>query len=79
MTNIYKNVTSSKEIGEIIREARKQIKMKQAEAAGLCGVGTRFFSELENGKNTLHVGKVLEVLKKFGLIVGIKKRGANDE
>ena len=79
MKNLYKNVASSKEIGEIIRQARKQVKMKQAEAAGLCGVGTRFFSELENGKNTLHIGKVLDVLKKFGLIVGIKKRETNDE
>lgn len=63
------------EIGRIVREARKRAGLRQAQAAALCSVGTRFLSDLENGKPTLHLGKVLQVLKGFGLSVIIKRKG----
>ena len=72
-------VKDPKEIGVFIRQARKQAKLKQAEAAAMCGVGTRFLSDLENGKLTLHLGKTLQVLKAFGLVVLLKKRGLVDD
>lgn len=62
------------EIGHAVREARKRAGLKQAQAAALCGVGTRFLSDLENGKPTLHLGKVLQVLKGFGLLMIIKRK-----
>lgn len=61
-------------IGRAVREARTRTGLKQAQAAALCGVGTRFLSDLENGKPTLHLGKVLQVLKGFGLMVVIKRK-----
>jgi y4mF family transcriptional regulator len=63
-----------KEIGQIIRKKRKEYGLTQTEAAGLCNVGTRFLSELENGKPTLRVGKVLHVLDCFGFLVTITHR-----
>lgn len=62
------------EIGKIVRQARKQAGLRQAQAAALCGVGTRFLSDLENGKPTLHLGKVMKVLHGFGLRIIIKRR-----
>lgn len=62
------------DIGVIVRQARKEAGLKQAQAAALCGVGTRFLSELENGKPTLRLGKVLKVLHGFGLLVLVKRR-----
>lgn len=62
------------EIGRFVLEARTRAGLKQAQAAALCGVGTRFLSDLENGKPTLHLGKVLQVLKGFGLRVIIKRK-----
>jgi y4mF family transcriptional regulator len=62
------------EIGRIVQHARKQAGLRQAQAAALCGVGTRFLSDLENGKPTLHLGKVLKVLHGFGLRVIIKRK-----
>lgn len=62
------------EIGRIVRQARKHAGLRQAQAAALCGVGTRFLSDLENGKPTLHLGKVLQVLQGFGLRVIIKRK-----
>ena len=67
------------EIGKIVRQARKQTGLRQAQAAALCGVGTRFLSDLENGKTTLHLGKVIKVLHGFGLRVIIKSKGFSDE
>ena len=72
-------VRDPKEIGALVRQARKQAKLKQAEAAAMCGVGTRFLSDLENGKQTLHLGKTLRVVKAFGLTVLIKKKELTDE
>ena len=72
-------VRDPKEIGAWVRQARKQAKLKQAEAAAMCGVGTRFLSDLENGKPTLHLGKTLQVVKAFGLTVLIKKKELTDE
>jgi y4mF family transcriptional regulator len=71
-------VKNPKDLGALVRQARKQAKLKQAEAAAMCGVGTRFLSDLENGKPTLHLGKTLQVLKAFGLVTLIKKKELAD-
>ncbi|VAW75858.1 hypothetical protein MNBD_GAMMA12-635 [hydrothermal vent metagenome] len=62
------------DIGELVRSKRKQDKLTQAETSALCNVGTRFLSELENGKSTLELGKVLQVLSCLGLELSISKR-----
>jgi y4mF family transcriptional regulator len=55
-----------KEIGRLIRQARKKQGFTQKEAAGYLNVGVRFLSELENGKPTLQTEKVIEVLTQLG-------------
>jgi len=66
-------------IGKAIRQRRQEMDITQAEAAALCKVGTRFLSELENGKATLHLGKVLQVLRAFGLVILLKRKGMINE
>lgn len=63
------------EFAQKVRSQRKSAGLTQAEAAALCGVGTRFLSELENGKHSLHIGKVLQVLAGLGLTCHIQPRG----
>ena len=67
-------VADLKSIGALLRTKRKQLRLTQSDAAGLCNVGTRFISELENGKTTMHFEKVLKVLNRFGFTFGIRKR-----
>jgi transcriptional regulator with XRE-family HTH domain len=43
------------------------LKMTQADASALCNVGIRFLSELENGKPTLQIDKVLKVANFFDI------------
>lgn len=59
-------VATSADIGKEVRSRRKELGLTQAEAAGLCNTGIRFFSELENGKPTLEIDKVLNVLNMLG-------------
>ncbi len=67
-------VKKVEEIGKLIRDERKKNSLKQAECAELCGVGVRFFSELENGKPTLEVDKVLRVLAIMGFEIKMEKK-----
>lgn len=60
-------IIEPKDISKIVRERRKQLNITQAECATFCGVGNRFFSELENGKESLHIGKVFTVLHMLGI------------
>lgn len=57
----------TKSLGKAIREHRKSMGLSQLDAAGLCGVGERFLSELERGKPTAELGKALQVLNRLGL------------
>jgi y4mF family transcriptional regulator len=61
------------QIAEAIRAARKHHQMTQAELAGLSGTGLRFVSELERGKPTVALNKVLAVLATLGLRLHIDR------
>ncbi|MBC7657312.1 MAG: helix-turn-helix transcriptional regulator [Frankiaceae bacterium] len=50
-----------------VRSARQHHQMTQARLAGLSGTGLRFISELERGKPTLALNKVVAVLSALGL------------
>jgi y4mF family transcriptional regulator len=73
----YGIIDSPQRLGRTIREKRKADGLTQAEAAGLCGVGIRFLSELERGKAGAELGKVLQVLRGLGLVVTIAPRGGS--
>ena len=66
---MYSNVEikDTKALGKLIRQHRKAMGLTQLDAAGLCGVGERFLSELERGKPTASLGKTVQVLKRLGL------------
>jgi len=53
-----------------VKEKRKAVKLTQAELAEKAGVGLRFIREMEQGKETLRLDKVNQVLQLFGYEVG---------
>ena len=73
----YGKITTPEELGRIIRHKRKETGVLQEIAAGMAGVGTKFLSQLENGKETAELGKTLQVLRKMGLEVYIFPRTAD--
>lgn len=72
--SLEKRVSLPAEIGMVVRDARKRTGLSQKEAASMCNVGTRFLSDLENGKPSIHLGKTMRVLRAFGLVVILKKK-----
>jgi HTH-type transcriptional regulator / antitoxin HipB len=76
-TATYGKVTTAGDIGRIIRAKRNETGVRQEVAAGMSEVGTKFLSQLENGKETAELGKTLRVLRKLGLNVYIYPRSAD--
>ncbi len=60
-------ITSPADIGTAVRRARKAASLRQDDLAGLAGVGTRFLIELEAGKPTMRLDKLLAVLGTLGI------------
>ena len=54
-------------VGKRIRELRRAQGITQAQLAGLANTGIRFIGDLENGKETCHIGKMLRVLSALGV------------
>jgi HTH-type transcriptional regulator / antitoxin HipB len=55
------------DIGKLIRETRKNLGVTQRNLALTSGTGLRFIIELEKGKETCEIGKVLTVLRTLGI------------
>ena len=63
-------------IAEFVKTKRKALKMTQVVLADRAGVGLRFIRDLEQGKTTLRLDKVNQVLSMFGgeVVVGEMSR-----
>ena len=58
-------------IADFIKAKRKQLKLTQPELAEKAGVGLRFLRVLENGKASVRMDKVNQVLALFGATAGV--------
>lgn len=65
--NMRENLT---DLSKHIKLKRKQNKLTQPELALKAGVGLRFVRDLEQGKSTLRMDKVNDVLRLFGETLG---------
>ncbi len=66
------------ELSILVKEKRKVLKISQIELAEKAGVGLRFVRELEQGKKTLRLDKVNQVLILFGYQLGPVKTVKGD-
>lgn len=73
-----KKINKISELGVYIRQERKQQGLTQEQLAAHCGTGIRFIRELEQGKETCHIGKVFHVLKMLGIVIFVAKRNCAD-
>lgn len=60
-------------IAEFVKSKRSSAKLTQPELAEKAGVGLRFIRDLEQGKSSLRMDKVNQVLQLFGHEVGPNK------
>ncbi|GIZ10469.1 helix-turn-helix transcriptional regulator [Flavobacterium sp. UMI-01] len=61
-------------LSDFIKEKRKQLNLTQPELAERAGVGLRFIRELEQGKQSVRLDKVNQVLALFGSQIGVIKK-----
>ena len=55
------------QIGRMIRDTRKRLGVTQKDLALTSGTGLRFVIDLEKGKETCQIGKVLTILQTLGI------------
>ena len=76
-------IRTTEQLGTAIRTRRKGLGVTQKDLAMPCGTGLRFIVDLEKGKPTCQVGKMLQVLQTLGLDLEVgslgddKPKGAN--
>lgn len=63
---------TSKEIGKIVKDIRKKLGVTQRALALTSGTGLRFIIELEQGKPTCQLEKVLNVLRTLGIKITVE-------
>lgn len=56
-------------VGAVVRATRKAQKMRQDDAAGSIGVSENFLGKIERGAESVHWGKLFQVLQGLGVRV----------
>lgn len=66
-------------LSKYVKTMRRQYNLTQMELSEKSGVGLRFVRELEQGKQTLRLDKVNQILNLFGAEVGAVPMNKSDE
>lgn len=59
-------IGSTEELGAALRRSRKALGLTQAELALAAGVGLRFVGEVEAGKPSAQLGRVMQLIEVLG-------------
>jgi transcriptional regulator with XRE-family HTH domain len=60
-------IKSPGQLGLLIRAVRKHQKIRMDDIAGSAGVGPVFVREVERGKETVQLGRVMQILAELGI------------
>ncbi|SEO14392.1 helix-turn-helix transcriptional regulator [Mucilaginibacter sp. OK283] len=66
-------------LSEYLKKKRKSLNLTQEDLASKAGVGLRVVREMEQGKPTLRMDKVNQVLMLFGAELGVVLKVKNNE
>ena len=70
-----RTIRTTKDLGQEIRARRKELGYTQSFLASYVGVSASFLSELENGKETLQINKIMDVMSLLGMDICVVRRG----
>ena len=65
-------IQNSLDLGRLVRETRRRLKLTQPQLALAANVGVRFIVELEAGKSTLRFENTLRVLQALGGVLSVE-------
>ena len=63
------------DLGHALRERRRSLGIRQADAAAALGFSPRLLSEIENGRDTVGYGKVLKYAGFLAMDLVLRERG----
>ncbi len=67
-------IMSSKELGTMVRERRKELGYTQAFVSDFTGLSVSFISDVENGKPTIEFEKTLQLIQILGMDFLVDRR-----
>ena len=67
-------VTDTKSLGASIRRRRKELGYTQAYLTEFSGLSVSFISDVERGKETAEIGKVLYLVNLLGMDLEVRER-----
>lgn len=68
----HPDIRTAADLGAAVRQRRKELHMSQEDIADAVGVGRKFVSTVENGKNTAQIGLVLDLCRELGIRIELK-------
>ncbi len=69
-------VRAAADLGQIVREQRHALSLRQVDLAGIGNMGNRLIVDIEKGKPTVQLQKVLDVLDLLGLELTVNRKSA---
>lgn len=67
-------VRSVADVGKMVREQRQGLNLRQIDLAGIGNTGNRLIVDIEKGKPTVQLQKVLDILDLLGLEVVVRQK-----
>lgn len=64
---MIQTVSDPPALGRLVRETRRTLGLTQPKLALSAGVGVRFLVDIEKGKPTAQIGKIMRVLAALGI------------
>lgn len=61
------HITSAAQLGELVRATRKSHHIRLDDAAVMAGLGPVFVGDVEYGKDSVQLGRVLQLLRELGI------------
>lgn len=75
--DLHERADAAAALGSLVRARRRALRLRQSELADLAGVSERFLHALENGKLTVQLDKLIDVLDAVGLHLQVRRGGAS--
>jgi len=64
---MFDKISTASELGHLIRKHRKMQRYTLVELSAICHISVRFISELENGRSTCSIGRILIIMQRLNI------------
>ena len=68
-------INNSQDFGKMLRKRRKQLGYTQKYLSDFTGFSVSFISDLENGKETIEIGRAFKLANSLGFDIELNERG----